>query len=92
MKVGRVSIVLAGIPVRDDLVVELANRLDRAGRPEMADKLQTALTDRRKLVALKIPERDTILEVIENPPAGLEDLRDVLLSQQLWRRGEGLYP
>ncbi len=90
MKVGRVSIVLAGVPVRDDLVVELANRLDRAGRPETADKLQTALTDRRKLVALKIPERDAILKVIEDPPTGLEELRDVLLAQQVWRRREGL--
>ena len=81
---------LAGVPVRDDLVVELANRLDRVGRPEMADKLQTAFTDRRKLVALKIPERDAILKVIEDPPAGLEELRDVLLAQQVWRRREGL--
>ena len=90
MKVGRVSIVLAGVPVRDDPVVELANRFERAGRHEMADKLQTALTDRRKLVALTIPERDAILDVIEDPPAGLDELRSVLLAQQVWRRREGL--
>ena len=90
MKLGRVSITLAGIPVRDDLIVELANRLDRAGRPEVADKLQSALTDRSKLVSLTIPERDAILEVIEHPPAGLEELRGVLVGQHVWRQQEGL--
>ena len=44
-----------------------------------------------KVLALTIPERETVLAVIaEDPPAGLEELRGVLLREPAWLQREGL--
>jgi len=42
------------------------------------------------VLGLSIEERETILAVLDDPPAGLEELRGVLLNEVEWRRREGL--
>jgi hypothetical protein len=43
-----------------------------------------------KARALTIPERETILAALEDPPAELAELRGVLLRELEWLRQEGL--
>jgi hypothetical protein len=43
-----------------------------------------------KVLALTIPERKRILGALEDPPAELAELRDVLLRELEWLRQEGL--
>jgi hypothetical protein len=52
---------LAGVPVRTDLVRELARTVDD---PELATKLQTAVVRDVKIIALDFAERDRILEAL----------------------------
>jgi hypothetical protein len=37
-----------------------------------------------------MPERETILLALDEPPSGLEELRAVLLQEHVWRQREGL--
>jgi hypothetical protein len=69
---------LAGLPVRDELVLELARLVDDT---DLADKLEDAYRREVKVLALTIPERTTILAALHDPPAGLEELRGVLLRE-----------
>ena len=79
---------LAGIPVTDDAVLELARLVND---PTLADRLETAYGRMTRVLALTIPERDTVLAAIaEDPPAGLEELHGVLLREHAWRQREGL--
>jgi hypothetical protein len=78
---------LAGIPIHDDNVLELAHRVDD---PHLAYGLETAYSAMTKLLALTIAERETIIRALDDPPAGLEELRGVLLREHVWRRREGL--
>ena len=78
---------LAGIPVRDDDVLELARLVDD---PELAAKLEDAFGQMVKMLAMTIPERETIIRALDDPPAGLEELRGVLLREDVWRQREGL--
>ena len=43
-----------------------------------------------KVLALTIPERETILAALEDAPADLVELRGVLLRELEWRGAEGL--
>ena len=43
-----------------------------------------------KVLALTIPERETIIRALDDPPPGLEELRGVLLREHVWRQREGL--
>jgi hypothetical protein len=43
-----------------------------------------------KLLALTIDERAMILAALEDPPAGLAELRAVLINEHQWRQSEGL--
>ncbi len=78
---------VAGIPIRDELILELARLVDDE---HLADRLETACGREVKVLALDIPERETIIRALEDPPAGLEELRGVLLREHEWRRREGL--
>jgi hypothetical protein len=78
---------LAGIPIRDDSVLELARLVDD---PDLADRLETAYGSMTKVLALTILERETIIQALDDPPAGLEELRGVLLREHVWRKREGL--
>jgi hypothetical protein len=42
------------------------------------------------MIALEIAERETILAALDDPPAGLEELRGVLLREFEWRWAQGL--
>jgi hypothetical protein len=72
---------------RDDAVLELARLVDD---PDLTDKLEDAFRREVKVLALTIPERTAILAALDEPPAGLEELRGVLLRELAWLRAEGL--
>jgi hypothetical protein len=77
---------LAGVPIRTDLVRELARTVDD---PDLATKLQDAVVRDVKIIALDFGERDRILEALaDDCPDGLAELRGVLLNELEWRRRE----
>lgn len=78
---------LAGVPIRDRLILELARLVHDE---HLETRLRAALANDVKLLALEVEERETILVALEDPPAGLEELRAVLLQEQVWRQAEGL--
>jgi hypothetical protein len=85
-KVGEVH--LAGIPVTDDAVLELARRVEDEA---LGGRLDTAYSRMTRVLALPIAEREVVLDAIaEDPPAGLEELRGVLLREHAWRQQQGL--
>jgi hypothetical protein len=62
---------VAGMPVRDELILELARVVDEDA---LADKFAGAYGRDAKVLALDIPERETILVALDYPPAGLAEL------------------
>lgn len=78
---------LAGVPVRDQAILDLARLVDD---PLLAAKLEGAYGRGAKILALEIPERETIFAALDDPPADLAELRGVLLRELEWRRAEGL--
>ncbi len=83
---------LAGVPVLVDAVAELADTVRTAGADELADRLEQALDDDVKLLALTIGARAIILATLEDPPDGLAQLRAVLLNEHQWRQRTGHDP
>ena len=80
----------AGVPVPNEAVDELANLVRDAGADELADRLELALDDDVKLLALTIDERAVILTSLEDPPPRLAELRAVRLGEHEWRQRTGL--
>lgn len=78
---------LAGIPVRDDLVLELARLVDD---PELAIRLEDCYGRDVKVLGLDIPERETIIRALKDPPVGLEELRAVVVQEHVGRKRDGL--
>jgi hypothetical protein len=72
---------LAGVPLRDELVLELARLVD----DDLSSRLETAYSGMTKVLALTIPERETIIRALDDPPPGLEELRAVLLREHVGR-------
>jgi hypothetical protein len=66
----------------------LLRRLSEVVPPKIARRLDTALFYRAAVLGLTVDERKAILAALEKPPAGLEDLRDVLLQEAAWRQCE----
>ena len=58
---------LAGIPLRDELVLELARLVDDDA---LSSRLETAYGRMTKVLALTIPERETIIRALDEPPPG----------------------
>jgi hypothetical protein len=83
------SMMRAGIPVRDQDVLELARLLRDGAFTDVAEKLENAYDVETKVLALTIPERETIIRALDDPPDGLAELRGVLLSEHEWRVREG---
>ena len=90
---------LAGLPIPSAAIAELASLLrtnsdeqlaDRPGSEQLADRLERALADEVKLLALSVEERIRIIFVLDDPPDKLAELRGVLISEVEWRRREGL--
>ena len=77
---------LAGVPLSDDLVVELAQRLQRYGSQQTAQALLRAAVSGRSAATLDAQDRENILAVLDDPPAGLEELQGVLLREIRRRR------
>jgi hypothetical protein len=86
-RVGSVTTHLAGVPVRDELVLERARLVDD---DHLARRLETPTGRTVKILALDIPERETIIRALDDPPPGLEELRGVLLREHVWRQRKGL--
>jgi hypothetical protein len=81
---------LAGIPVRDQDVLDLARLLRDAGFNETAETVEDAYDQEVKVLALTITDREAILRALDDPPDGLAELRGVLLAEHTWRVREGL--
>jgi hypothetical protein len=82
--------ILAGVDVPDNLVLELAGLLRDGGFMDTADTLEHAYDSERRIVALSIASREAILRVLLDPPETLIELRGVLLQEHDWRVREGL--
>jgi hypothetical protein len=80
---------LAGFPVRDADVLELARLLREAGFDATAEWLEAAYDREAKIVALTIPEREEIIRALADPPDGLTELRGVLLAEHEGRCDRG---
>jgi hypothetical protein len=78
---------LAGVLVRDDLLLELARLVEDE---QLSEKLEDAYSRQTKVLALTFADRDGIIAALEDPPLGLEELRSVLLREREWRVREGL--
>jgi hypothetical protein len=59
---------LAGIPVRDQDVLELALLLRKAGIEATAETLEKAYDLETKVLALTILDREAILRALDDPP------------------------
>ena len=81
---------LAGIPVADKDVLELARLLREVGFDEVAVRLEGGYDSETKVLALTIEDRERIIRALDDPPAGLAELRDVLLREHTWRVENGL--
>jgi hypothetical protein len=84
------AMMLAGLPVPADAIQELASIVRAAGADELADRLEQAVADDVKLLALTLDERAVMLAALEDSPQELAELRAVLLADHQWRRTEGI--
>ena len=70
---------LSGVAVRTDQVQLLAGLL---GGDDLAAKLRLAVKNRNDLVAISASDRVRIVDVLPDPPpAGLAELRNVIVKQ-----------
>ena len=76
---------LAGFGVEDEHVLELADMLRVAGYDQTAERLKWAVRYGDDLVGLRIADRLAILDVLDDAPARLSELRGVLASEHRWR-------
>ena len=78
---------LAGVQVRDALVLELAHQVEDEA---LADKLRAAFDRDVTALALETDERELILNALSDPRVvGFEELRNVLLQEHDRRRAGG---
>jgi len=84
------AIYLAGIPIPARLVLELARAFRDAELVDTAERLEGAYDREARIVALEISDREAILRALEDPPAGLEELRAVQLQEHVGRVRDGL--
>jgi hypothetical protein len=81
---------LAGIELEHETVALLARLLHDDYYHHVGDKLEQALDERAAEVGLTIPERNAMLDVLDDPPTSLTPLRDVLFNEYVWRVQNGL--
>ncbi len=81
---------LAGIPVADKAVLQLAASLRQAELVDTAEILERAYDREARIVALEVTDREAILRVLEECPEELLELRATLLQEHVWRQREGL--
>ena len=73
---------VSGVAVDERLLKQLSEVVS----PTLARRLDTALFYRAAVLGLTFDERKAILAALETPPAGLEDLRAILLQDVAWRQ------
>lgn len=82
---------LAGVPIPDRHVLELARRLRAAGLELTAAKLEHAWSAEAKVLALDIDDREALLRAMEDwCPPELGELHAVLLQEHVGRVRDGL--
>ena len=81
---------LAGIELTDDCLLALVVRLRRADLDDQADRIVDALMSMQTEVTLTHRDRVAILKELDDPPAGLEELRATLLQEHIGRVRDGL--
>ena len=81
---------LAGIPVADKAVLQLAASLREAELVDTAERLEHACDREARIVALDVPDREAILRVLEECPDELLELRATLLQERVWLQREVL--
>ena len=85
------SIMLAGVPLRSQDVLDLARLLRDARFDDTADALIVALEAGQALVALSAQDREAVLRTLDDPQTDSHaELRGVLLREHAWRVREGL--
>ena len=62
----------------------------RPRHPRLTADEPTAYGRMTKVLALTIPERETIIRALDDAPPGLEELRAVLLREHVGRVRDGL--
>jgi hypothetical protein len=73
---------LAGIKVAQTDVLILAIDLRNAGYTATADLLEDAVIRSERQVGLTIKDRENVLSVLTDPPAGLTQLRTTIASKE----------
>lgn len=68
-----------GVHVSDELVLELAGRLRREGFEWTAVRLERALMWGEQSVSFTPVDRECVFQVLDDPPAGLVQLRAAVL-------------
>ena len=82
---------LAGVPMRNQDVLDLARLLRDARLDETADALIVALEAGQALIALSVQDREGVLRALGDPQTNsLAELCGVLLREHEWRVREGL--
>ena len=81
---------LAGIEITEESLLELVVRLRRADLDDQADRIVDALMSMQTEVTLTHPDRVAVLTVLDEPPAGLEELRATLEADRDARVRDGL--
>ena len=76
---------IAGVEIDNRSVLALAGMLRAEYYFKAAGTLEQALADGRPDAALTIRERTAILDVLDDPPHDLDELRRVLLEEHEWR-------
>jgi hypothetical protein len=76
---------LAGVPVPDRDVLELAGLVRDAGFDDVAEKLEVAYDRETIVLALTIDDREAILRALDDAPESLAQFRGVLLREHEWR-------
>ena len=77
---------LGGVLVDDRLIRGLASRVDKP----LGAKLESALLFRAKIVGLTRDERTAVLRALDNAPAELRELRDLLVAHDGWKLNQRL--
>ena len=84
------GMVLAGVPIADADVLELARLVQDAGLDDTAERLERAWEVETKVLALTVGEREEILRALEGSPDGLAELQGALVRDRESRQRIGL--
>jgi hypothetical protein len=80
---------VAGTVLSDELVIELVKRLQRHGAEHTAQAIYRAAIKGRSAAILDSYDRRNILTALDDRPAGLDELRSVLLRERERKLGGG---